>query len=109
MDLDKLYSTMVSLRESAKLEHFNTRSYARHKATDMFVEEFDDLFDEFWESYVADNKIKLRLTGIKVGTVDSLIDTLSQMLLEISDRKVAATIDDLFELFAKFRYLSQFK
>jgi hypothetical protein len=40
---------LIEFREQIKLYHWRTTSYARHKATDEFIENFDPKVDEFVE------------------------------------------------------------
>jgi len=42
--------TFLSLRTQIKLYHWQTRIYARHKATDRFLETFEPLVDRFVEA-----------------------------------------------------------
>jgi len=43
----------LSLRNAIKVYHWNTLSYARHKATDGLVESIDRLTDSFVEVYIG--------------------------------------------------------
>jgi hypothetical protein len=43
----------LTLRNAVKIYHWNTKSYARHKATDQFVSKLDDLTDRFVEVYIG--------------------------------------------------------
>ena len=40
----------LAVRTQIKLYHWQTRSYARHKATDRFIETFEPLVDRFVEA-----------------------------------------------------------
>jgi len=43
----------LTLRNALKIYHWNTKSYARHKASDEFIEKFDKLTDRFVEVYIG--------------------------------------------------------
>jgi len=43
----------LSLRNSIKVYHWNTRSFPRHKATDDLVAKLDSLTDSFVEIYIG--------------------------------------------------------
>lgn len=51
----------LELRNQLKLHHWQTKSYARHAATDKVLETLDRLIDEFVEIDLADKRP--RLTG----------------------------------------------
>ena len=46
----KLTHSFLTIRTEIKLYHWQTRSYARHKATDRFLETFEPLVDRFVEA-----------------------------------------------------------
>ena len=43
----------LTLRNALKVYHWNTKSYARHKASDEFLSKFDSLTDRFVEVYIG--------------------------------------------------------
>ena len=43
----------LTLRNAMKIYHWNTTSYARHKASDDFIEKLDGLIDRFVEVYMG--------------------------------------------------------
>jgi hypothetical protein len=110
-----LYIEMVSLREHIKLLHFQTTNYALHKATDQFLETYDDLFDTFWETKQA-SKFRVLLTNASLtlnnvrtyNELQPLIKTVEKLLLKESDPAVATSRDSLLEAVAQFSYLITF-
>jgi DNA-binding ferritin-like protein len=44
---------MLTLRNQVKLYHWETKNFARHKATDELVDKLDDNIDKFVEVYVG--------------------------------------------------------
>lgn len=58
LDCSTLYTSMVSLRNYVKILHFQTQKYNIHKLTDDFLEEYDSLFDTFWEA-IQSNQFRI--------------------------------------------------
>ncbi len=53
---------LLQLREQIKLYHWQTDSFARHKATDDALKELDELIDSYVETYMG-RYGRPRLTG----------------------------------------------
>lgn len=111
----ELYQAMVTLREQVKLLHFQTKSFATHKATDWFIEEFDKSSDNFWESYQAATSRLERIAPIKLtdqwGTND--LEFIEPSLVKVESllknaKRAAAARDDILDLIDHFRYLMTF-
>lgn len=47
--MQPIVKIFMEFRDQIKLYHWRTTSYARHKATDEFIEQFDAKIDEFIE------------------------------------------------------------
>ena len=52
-NFDKTISYFFQILNNVKLYHWQTTSFARHKATDEFVSELQDLVDSFVEVYMG--------------------------------------------------------
>lgn len=110
---------MVTLRESVKLLHFQTTSYAIHKISDQFLTTYDDLSDTFWES-VQQNKFRvnleksetIRLHNVRnYDEISPLLNTVTRGLSRVSvslDSGSRAAADNLIEAINKFEYLLTF-
>jgi hypothetical protein len=48
-----IVTAMLTIRNQIKLYHWQTKSFARHKATDDFVSDLDGKIDEFVEIYMG--------------------------------------------------------
>jgi hypothetical protein len=48
-----IVTAMLTIRNQIKLYHWQTKSFARHKATDDFVSELDSKIDDFVEVYMG--------------------------------------------------------
>jgi len=49
----EIVNLMLTLRNQVKLYHWETKSFARHKATDDLVDKLDDNIDKFVEVYIG--------------------------------------------------------
>lgn len=63
---DEFVKLMFNLQLLNKIYHWNTTSYARHKATDDFNSTLGDLLDRFVEVYSG-------IYNIKIGKVDHIM------------------------------------
>jgi hypothetical protein len=52
MSADNIYF-LLTLRNQLKLYHWQTKSYARHKAVDKILKELDEHIDSFVEIYIG--------------------------------------------------------
>lgn len=69
-----------SLQLNMKMYHWNTTSFARHKASDEFGGKLSSLVDKFVEVFVGRYKVKPSLSNIKIDS-DFLTDDGSEKLL----------------------------
>ena len=71
----ELVSTFFNVLNHIKLYHWNTRSYARHKSSDEFVEKITSLSDRFIETYIGKKNYTYNLTSKPIYlTIDTLND-----------------------------------
>ena len=77
---NEFVKVMFNLQLINKLYHWNTTSFARHKATDQFADSIDPLVDRFVEVYSGRYNIKPYVTDIMLNpkfiTDDGIIDLL---------------------------------
>lgn len=77
---NEFVKVMFNLQLINKLYHWNTTSFARHKATDQFADSIDPLLDRFVEVYSGRYNIKPYITDISLNpkfiTDDGIIDLL---------------------------------
>ena len=57
-DLNHFVTFLFTLQMSTKLYHWNTLSYARHMATDRFMDKLNELTDRFVETFIGKYNIK---------------------------------------------------
>lgn len=70
--MDDIVSVFLTVRNQIKLYHWKTGSYSRHKATDKFVELFDENVDKFVEVMIGNRDSKPN-DGFKI-TFEKLTD-----------------------------------
>ena len=63
---NKLVKFFFMLQLHNKLYHWNTTSFARHKATDGFDDALQGLLDRFVEVFVGRYKMKPQINDIKI-------------------------------------------
>jgi hypothetical protein len=73
-DFDEMIQFFLTLQLLNKLYHWNTTSFARHKATDGFGSNLLDLIDKFVEVFIGKYKIKPQVNKINLNS-DYLTDT----------------------------------
>jgi hypothetical protein len=65
-DLNKYLTIFLTLQLTNKLYHWNTTSFARHKATDEFDDVISSFIDKFVEFYIGRYNVKPEINGIKI-------------------------------------------
>jgi len=105
--MDKLPRFFFSLQTNIKMYHWQTTSYARHKATDSLLSDIDSLIDNFMEIYQGKyGKIPIGFTSINVRTltddetstdfIQKCINYLNNILDE--DTNMSSTDTDLLNI-----------
>jgi hypothetical protein len=96
----------ATMREQIKLYHWQTKSYSRHKATDMLLEDLDKLIDEYVETYmgkygrpkVTGRNNTLKLTNLSEASVVRFIKQCLTYLQGPLVRRLKPTDTDLVNL-----------
>lgn len=97
----------LEVRTQIKLYHWKTRRYARHKATDRFIETFEPLVDRFVEA----------AQGIAIASGDPSADRIvdydaltEQQQMEINEFARTPTDEDAAVFLSEFRcYMATFE
>jgi hypothetical protein len=66
--INKLVRLFFMLQIHVKQYHWNTNSYARHKATDKFLQKINDNIDKFVEVYIGIYKTQIDITTIRIDS-----------------------------------------
>jgi len=89
--MSNIINYIFYVQTNVKLYHWMTKSYARHKASDEFVDKFLELTDKFVEVYIG-----------KYGRPTMNKKDKSIQLLHLDDKGVVKMMDDLTTQFMAF-------
>ena len=94
--INKLVKFFFCFQFINKLYHWNTSSFARHKATDGFSDNFGDLVDRFVEVYIGIYKTKPIVESIKLDKTFMTDSGIIQLFTESREylRKLEHDIQD---------------
>ena len=115
--MEKTFICLASYRETIKLFHFQTLSFAHHKASDELVSKIDDLSDTLFESWqgLENSRISLgRSTQLilkgqqKKNDIHAYSRNTIEYLLSIDNPELATIRDELVTAINKFIYLLSF-
>jgi hypothetical protein len=84
-ELNEIVRFLFTLQHLNKLYHWNTTSFARHKATDAFGGKLLEVTDKFVEVFIGRYKLKPSVTDIKLNQ-EYLTDTGVVKLFEVTKR-----------------------
>lgn len=65
-NFNEIVAFFFTLQLNMKMYHWNTTSYARHKASDEFGGNLSSLIDKFVEVFIGRYKIKPNISEIKI-------------------------------------------
>ena len=117
-DFNNLVTFLFTLQMSTKLYHWNTVSYARHMATDRFMDKLNELTDRFVETFIGKYNIKplfpiipITLDLIKKDNIIELYQHSRDILKNVEkitrDTDLLAIRDDLLAYVEQTIYLFQ--
>jgi len=114
----KLFAPFLSIQNQIKVFHWQTESYAQHKAFDKTYKQISDLIDTFVEIYMGKygrSKAKFRynieLENIDDGymtMIDSYVDFLiglNDELDSVNDSDLLNVRDEMLGVFNRLKYL----
>ena len=102
--MESIIKTMLNFRNQIKLYHWKTDSYSRHKATDNFLELFDEKTDRFIETMMGcrnikiKDKFKLEFTNINDKNADDYVKTFRKWLAETLPKSLLENESDLLNI-----------
>ena len=99
----EIVSVLFNIRDQVKLYHWQTRSFAEHKATDDLIGTLDTNIDKFVESYMGRyGRPHVRKTfpvkNLTVSGIRNFISRSTQWLSTSLPRKVKKTDSDLLNI-----------
>ena len=94
---------MMTIRDQIKVYHWQTKSFARHKATDEFVTELDGLIDSFVEVYMGKYGLpkvsgSIKLHNFSESAAKSFVSKQTTYLSKVLPRKLKSTDTDLLNI-----------
>lgn len=106
VDSSKLIYILLQLRNQMKLYHWQTESYARHKASDKFLKKVTDIIDRLVEAYQGkygtiylNNKNKeVKLDNISNKDIVKYLETVRKYMKEDASILLANDDTDMYNL-----------
>lgn len=110
---------LLQLRHQMKIYHWQTKAYARHKASDELVEELDELTDKYIEAYsgIYDNihldyPINIQLNNTCDKSISSYLKAnrkvINELLDNVKDTELLNLRDEILQVIDKTIYLFKF-
>lgn len=84
MNIPQLITSFIECRECLQLRHWNTTSYAEHKAVGKFYDTLSDLLDSFVETYAG--KYGRPLVGGMINIIDRDANTICNAVYEYAEQ-----------------------
>jgi len=114
----KLFAPFLSIQNQIRIYHWQTESYAQHKAFGKTYEKLDELIDTFIEMYMgkygrskAKFTYKIELENIDVNymaMINSYVDfliSLNEELDQVNDSDLLNIRDEMLGVFNRLKYL----
>lgn len=96
---------LLTLQNQMKLYHWQTKSYARHKAADKFVTKAIDMIDRIIETYQGkygriklEDKKKVKLDNISDNEIIEFLEKMRDFMYSDFSELLNASNTDLFNL-----------
>ncbi len=116
MTLSNIIRYVFQVQTNAKLYHWMTKSYARHKASDEFTAKFAELTDKFVEvyigrygrSYITKDDKTISLTPLDDKTFPKFLDDTAKQFMQFVNEKDTDLVnirDEIIELINQTKYL----
>jgi DNA-binding ferritin-like protein len=94
MNLSSNVNFLLGLQIQMKINHWQTKGYARHKAFGKFYDTLGDLIDTFVESamgkygrFILDNETKtIELNNLSELDMKGLVNTVREALIQMSEQ-----------------------
>ena len=104
--IQKKIINLIEFRDKVHLFHWNTTSYAKHKAAGKFYEGLTDLLDAFVETYQGKYG-RLSFQGLAELKVIDIDQTVDQTYIEIGliEKQIDKECTDLLNILADMKAL----
>ncbi len=101
-DFNQIIQFFFTLQLLTKLYHWNTTSFARHKATDSFGSDLSNLVDKFVEVYIGRYKIKPQVIKVNLNpeylTDNGIVNLFEQTRKYLESMNDKITTSDLLNI-----------
>jgi hypothetical protein len=99
----EIVTAMLTIRNQVKLYHWQTKSFARHKATDDLTATLDTLIDSFVESYMGKYgrptvRGSITLHNFSESAARSFVAKQTTYLTKVLPKKLKSTDTDLLNI-----------
>ena len=98
----KLAHLFLEVRTQIKLYHWQTRIYARHKATDRFIETFEPLVDRFVEAAQGITIAEVGQTAPRIVNFKDLSDQQKELIEDFVQTPTDSNAIDYLSLFRDY-------
>lgn len=101
--MENIVDHFISYQQQFRILHWQTKSFARHKAYGKFYDTFGDLMDKFIESHMGKyGRIKtagnIEIQNMNDIQIKDFMDELEQFLIELSEHYDSTRDSDLLNI-----------
>lgn len=101
--MNEIPDRFIQFQEQARMLHWQTKSYARHKAYGMFYDELSDLIDGFVEARMGKygrvkTAGKIEIKNIEEVSVTDFLNEIRDFLLGLSNELDSTKDSDLLNI-----------
>ena len=101
--MENIVDHLISYQQEFRILHWQTKSYARHKAYGEFYDSFSDLMDEFIETHMGKyGRIKtggkIEITNLNDVQIKDYLEEIEQFLIELSEEYDREKDSDLLNI-----------
>ena len=101
--MENIVDHFISFQQQFRILHWQTKSFARHKAYGKFYDSFGDLMDNFIETHMGKyGRIKtagnIELSNMNDVQIKDFLEELEQFLIELSEHYDSTRDSDLLNI-----------
>jgi Family of unknown function (DUF5856) len=101
--VENIVDHLISYQQQFRILHWQTKSYARHKAYGDFYDSFSDLMDEFIETHMGKyGRVKtggkIEISNMNDVQIKDYLEEIEQFLIELSEEYDERKDSDLLNI-----------
>jgi hypothetical protein len=101
--MENIIDHLISYQQQFRILHWQTKSYARHKAYGEFYDSFSDLMDSFIEVHMGKyGRVKtggnIQISNMNEVQIKDYLEEIEQFLIELTENYDAARDSDLLNI-----------